>query len=277
MGKTQHIDVEALQVRPGVRAPLKGRDPHDDLGLSKDDAPAIMEDLTARLAVQQSLLAAEDQRALLCVFQGMDASGKDGTIRTIMGALNPMIIHQVGFGVPSKQELAHDFLWRIHAATPPRGEIGLFNRSHYEDVLVVRVDSLVPESVWRPRFDQIVQFERYLAETGTTTRKFFMHISPEEQLQRLRERAHDPLKRWKHRNDDYARRAQWDDYMKAYADAMAKTSTAEAPWIVVPADRKWLRNIVVLQTMVDTLEGMNLPTPGMPADLPEELRTPPEE
>lgn len=260
---------KGLRVAPGERPRLDRIDPRDTLGLDDREAAAeVVARCSERLEALQALLASEDRRSLLLVLQGMDASGKDGVARAMCAAMNPMILKMTAFGVPTKPELRHDFLWRITRELPERGRIALFNRSHYEDVLVVRVDGLVPEDVWRARYDQIVRFEERLAETGTTVVKVMLHISPDEQLERLRERATDPLKRWKFSADDLRKRDQWDDYMAAYEDAIAATGTKAAPWHVVPADRKWARNALVLELVTDALESMDLREPPAPADLP---------
>ncbi|MCB0882283.1 MAG: polyphosphate kinase 2 family protein [Thermoleophilia bacterium] len=270
MPKT-HVDLAPLRVGKGRRPRLDRRDPGDDLGLDRDDEADILADLTERLERQQGLLAAS-RRSLLAVFQGVDAAGKDGVIKALGHAMQPMLIHLRGFSTPTKPELAHDYLWRVHQETPEKGRMSLFNRSHYEDVLVVRVDELVPRDVWEPRFEQINRFEQFLTDNGTTIVKFMLHVSPDEQLERLRERVHNPIKRWKHNPDDYARRAQWDEYAEAYEDAIRRTSRPDAPWLIVPADRKWVRNIVVMQAIAEALEGMDLAEPPLPEDLPEELR-----
>ncbi|MFN8121124.1 MAG: PPK2 family polyphosphate kinase [Thermoleophilia bacterium] len=258
-----------LRVEPGKRPHLDRIDPRDTLGLSgKDEAAKAVAACSERLEALQGLLASEDRRSLLLVLQGMDASGKDGVARAMCAAMNPMILKMAAFGVPTKPELRHDFLWRITRELPERGRVGLFNRSHYEDVLVVRVDALVPEETWRARYGQIVRFEERLAETGTAVVKVMLHISPDEQLERLRERAQDPLKRWKFSADDLRKRDQWDAYMAAYEDAIEATGTHDAPWYVVPADRKWARNALVLEILTHVLEGMDLPDPPMPEGLP---------
>ncbi|MCC6831042.1 MAG: polyphosphate kinase 2 family protein [Thermoleophilia bacterium] len=265
----RHALRDGLRVEAGKRPHLGRTDPRDTLGLSgKDEAADVVARCSERLEALQSLLASEDRRSLLLVLQGMDASGKDGVARALCGAMNPMILRMAAFGVPTKPELRHDFLWRIARELPERGRVGLFNRSHYEDVLVVRVDGLVPEETWRPRYGQIARFEERLAETGTTVVKVMLHISRDEQLERLRERAQDPLKRWKFSADDLRKRDRWDAYMAAYEDAIEATGTEDAPWYVVPADRKWARNALVLEILTHVLEGMDLPEPPPPEGLP---------
>ena len=197
----------------------------------------------------------------------MDAGGKDGTIRSVFSRVDPLGVRVQSFGVPSELEKAHDFLWRIHAQVPARGEIAVFNRSHYEDVGVVRVHELVPEAVWRPRYDHIVAFERMLHDEGTTIVKLFLHIGKDEQRKRLQERLDDPRKQWKAREGDLRERRRWREYMEAYGEAIARTSTATAPWWVVPADRNWYRNLIVAQILVSTLEQMDLQLPGLRPDV----------
>ena len=215
------------------------------------------------------MLMAEHRRAVLVVLQGMDASGKDGTVKHCLGGLNPMSVRVAGFKAPTSTELAHDFLWRIHQVLPQRGEIGIFNRSHYEDVLVVRVEELVPKAVWKKRYAAINAFEQHLADEGTMVVKLFLHISQEEQAKRFRERISDPTKNWKFSPDDLVKRAKWDDYMTAYRAMLERTSTDAAPWHVVPADHKWVRDAVVTEVLTQTLEGLDLKWP----ELAPEMRT----
>ena len=250
--------VRAVRVRPGSEVNLAERRPDDTLGLrDKEDGAALVASCAARLDELGARLAAERGQALLVVLQGMDASGKDGTVRRCMEPFNPMQMRVAAFKAPSARELAHDFLWRIHMELPERGQIGVFNRSHYEDVLVVRVEGLAPEKVWRPRFDIINGWEAGLEHEGTTLLKIFLHISPEEQAKRFRERVLDPHKNWKFNLDDLAKRERWDEYMEAYAEALSRTSTKRAPWHIVPADRKWARNVVVTELLMDALERMD--------------------
>jgi len=202
-------------------------------------------------------LYAENRRAVLLVLQGMDTAGKDGTIRTVMTGINPQSCQIVPFKQPSHQELDHDFLWRIHQAVPRRGNIGIFNRSHYEDVLVVRVHSLVPEPEWRSRYERINDFERLLAEGGVTLIKCFLHVSKEEQKERLQARLDNPAKRWKFSKGDISERALWDDYQLAYQDALTNCNTMHAPWHIIPSDRKWYRNMTVSGILRETLEKLN--------------------
>ncbi|HVS30893.1 MAG TPA: PPK2 family polyphosphate kinase [Thermoanaerobaculia bacterium] len=214
-----------------------------------------------RLSDLQELLYAVGNHKLLIVLQGMDTSGKDGTIRHLMGGLGAVGVYVASFKKPSQQELDHDFLWRVHAKVPGRGEIVIFNRSHYEDVLVVRVRSLVPEKIWRKRYQQIVDFERMLVENGTIILKFFLYISPEEQKKRLEERVADATKRWKFNPGDLEERKLWPAYEKAYEDALGETSTDVAPWYVVPANKKWYRNWVIGSIVVKALEDLDMKYP----------------
>jgi PPK2 family polyphosphate:nucleotide phosphotransferase len=239
----------------------------DDDAHQKPDLKLRLSALTRRIDELQAALHAEASRSLLVVLQGRDGAGKDGVIRGVFGPLDPQGVAVTAFKVPTAEELAHDYLWRIHRAVPPRGFIGIFNRSHYEDVLVVRVDRLVPEAVWRARYEQINRFERILSENGVTILKFFLHISREEQRKRLHARLADPEKYWKFDDGDLRKRAQWDDYTLAYQEAVSRTSTVWAPWYVVPADRKPVRDVLVAQVVVDALERMDPMYPGAPAAL----------
>jgi PPK2 family polyphosphate:nucleotide phosphotransferase len=217
--------------------------------------------LQKRIGELQELLYAEHRRKLLVVLQGMDTSGKDGTVRHVMSDVSPQGVHSVSFKRPTSTELDHDYLWRIHQQVPAAGEITIFNRSHYEDVLVVRVHELVPEKVWKKRYRQINDFEQMLCENGVVLLKFFLHISPDEQLERLQARLDDPTKRWKFEHGDIEERKLWDDYMKAYEDVVRRTSTKWAPWHVVPANKKWFRNYVVAKMVVDALESLDMSYP----------------
>jgi len=221
-------------------------------------------ELMVRLAALQNRLRAEEQRSVLLVLQAMDAGGKDGTVKSVFSGVNPMGMQVSSFNVPNDDELAHDFLWRIHQRTPTRGFIGIFNRSHYEDVLAVRVRKLAPEKVWRQRYGLINHFERSLSEAGTSVVKVMLHISLEEQARRLQERINDPTKRWKFRLGDLEDRKLWPDYQRAYEDALTETSTEHAPWFVVPANRKWYRNWAVLTILVDALERIDPKFPERP-------------
>jgi PPK2 family polyphosphate:nucleotide phosphotransferase len=228
---------------------------------NKQDAAARLAKNVARLAELQYLLYAERKHSVLIVFQAMDAGGKDGTIRSVMSGLNPQGCKVIPFKVPAGEEREHDFLWRIHRSTPAFGEIGIFNRSHYEDVLVVRVQNLAPKAVWSQRFDHINAFERLLDANGVKILKFFLHISRKEQQARLQERLQDPQKHWKVSPADFEDRKRWNDYMAAYEDVFRRCSTSWAPWYVIPADRKWYRNLAVSQIIVEALEDMKLKLP----------------
>ena len=232
----------------------------------KEAAEEIEEDLK-KLRKLQELLYAHGQCSLLICLQGMDTGGKDGTIDHILGAMNPQGCRVVGFKQPSAEELAHDFLWRIHQAAPPRGQVAIFNRSHYEDVLVVRVHNLVPHAVWSQRYDLINAFEQGLVAHDTHILKFYLHISKEEQLKRFKERLDDATKQWKISEADYKERYFWDDYVAAYEDALSRCSTEVAPWFVIPADHKWFRNLAVARIVVEHLEGLNMKYPQPKVDL----------
>jgi PPK2 family polyphosphate:nucleotide phosphotransferase len=248
---------DELRVDPGSRVKLSKWDPDETFGRSKDDAADDTAKDLARLEALQERLYAESKQSLLIVLQGIDAAGKDGTVTHVMTGFNPAGVNVVSFKVPTATELAHDYLWRIHQRTPARGEIAIFNRSHYEDVLVVRVHGFAPENVWRRRYDQINAFEATLAAEGTTILKFFLLISPEEQLQRFQDRIDDPTKRWKFKSADLEERKLWDSYTAAFEDALSRCSTDAAPWYVIPANRKWFRNLAVARIVADTLDRMN--------------------
>ncbi|MGB9753161.1 polyphosphate kinase 2 family protein [Roseiflexus castenholzii] len=243
----------AQRVVPGMRVRLHDIDPDANGGLNKDEGRARFAELNAELDVMQEELYAAGIHALLLILQGMDTAGKDGAIRNVMLNLNPQGCRVESFKVPTEEELAHDFLWRVHRVVPRKGMVGVFNRSHYEDVLVVRVHSLVPESVWRARYDQINAFERLLADTGTIIVKCFLHISKEEQEQRLLAREKDVSKAWKLSAGDWRERAFWDDYMAAYEEALTRCSTDYAPWYIIPANRKWYRDLAISEALVETL------------------------
>jgi PPK2 family polyphosphate:nucleotide phosphotransferase len=261
--------IRATRVEPGDRPRLGARDTSDRLGIADKQAAATrLEDLVGRLALLQNRLWAEGTRSVLLVLQGMDASGKDGAIRRVFTGVNPMGCRVVAFKAPAGVELRHDYLWRIHAACPDRGQIGIFNRSHYEDVVAVRVRKLAREPVWQRRPRHIREFERLLADEGTVQVKVFLHISSEEQRKRLQERLDDPEKRWKFRPEDLDDRRLWDEFQAAYEEVIRETSTDWAPWHVVPADRKWVRNVAVAELLVDTLERMD---PQLPSPTFEEL------
>jgi PPK2 family polyphosphate:nucleotide phosphotransferase len=260
----------ALRVAPGRRIDLGDVDPGATFGFEKEGAKVVTDGLLDRLTELQERLWAEQKRSVLIVLQGIDAAGKDGTIRKVMTAFNPQGCPVASFKVPSAEELAHDFLWRIHKAVPRKGEIGIFNRSHYEDVLVVRVHDIVPKAVWSRRYDQINDFERMLAANGTTIVKVFLSIDRDEQRDRFQARYDDPTKRWKFAMGDLAERARWDDYQAAYEDALSKTSTDRAPWYVIPANKKWFRDLAVASIGGDTLQELD-PRYPEPEDLPAGL------
>jgi PPK2 family polyphosphate:nucleotide phosphotransferase len=223
--------------------------------------------LTERIELMQEALYAEGKHKLLIVLQGMDCGGKDGTIRRVFEGVNPQGVRVVSFKVPTEEERGHDYLWRVHRHAPRSGQITLFNRSHYEDVLVVRVKSFVPESVWSRRYEHICAWEKLLADEGTTILKFFLHISKEEQKERLQSRLDREDKRWKFNRGDLKDRALWDDFQQAYEDAISRTSTSWAPWYVIPADRKWYRDLVISRIVLETLESLGIETPPPAEDL----------
>lgn len=248
---------------------LQDSDARGDEQTEKGELAKQFKKLTSRLDELQTALNAESKRAVLVVLQGRDTSGKDGTIRSVFGPLNPQGVTVTAFRAPTAVELAHDFLWRVHRAVPSKGSIGIFNRSHYEDVLIVRVHQLVPETVWRPRYEQINRFESILHENGVTILKFFLHISREEQRERLLARLEDPTKYWKFQAEDLSERQKWDDYTEAYQEMLARTSTAHAPWYIVPADRKPVRNVLVGQVVVEALERLGPRYPDAPEGIEE--------
>jgi PPK2 family polyphosphate:nucleotide phosphotransferase len=255
-------------VEPGSKLKLSRFDPADT-GKYKDDDIAAAETRghIARLQKLQYKLYADGQRSLLVVLQGLDAAGKDGTISHVIGGTNPQGVKVADFKEPTPIELAHDFLWRIHPHEPAKGQITIFNRSHYEDVLVVRVHKLVPKSVWSKRYARIREFEELMGESGVKIIKFFLYISPEEQLKRFAARLDDPDRNWKISESDYTERELWESYTEAFQDALRLTSTKEAPWFIVPSDRKWFRNLVVSKILADTLDDMNLTIPTAKVDL----------
>jgi PPK2 family polyphosphate:nucleotide phosphotransferase len=259
-------------VRPDAPPPLDDESAAPPDGVRDgDDLARETDELLERLASAQGKLIAEGSRALLVVLQGRDASGKDGLIRKVFGAFNPMGCHVTAFAAPSDEELSHDFLWRVHANAPRRGMVAVFNRSHYEDVLAVRVRELVLPRVWERRFDHINAFERLLVDEGTTVIKFFLHVSRDEQTKRLRKRIEDPRKNWKFRAGDLEDRELWDEYAVAIHDVLARCSTQWAPWYVVPADDKRVRDYLVAQVVAATLDHMDPAYPPPQADLTEYL------
>jgi PPK2 family polyphosphate:nucleotide phosphotransferase len=255
---------EVVQVKPGSKVRLEKIDPNYTAEhTEKKSAEKQVKKLDRKLRELQYLLYAENKRSLLICLQALDAAGKDGTINHVLGSMNPQGARVHGFKAPTKEEAEHDFLWRIERQVPKKGEVVIFNRSQYEDVLVVRVHKLVPEEVWKARYELINDFETNLYENGTHILKFFLHISPEEQLLRFRQRLDDPARLWKISENDYTERELWDDYISAYEEAIGKTSTKHAPWFIIPANNKWFRNLAVARIVVETLEslGMKFPEP----------------
>jgi PPK2 family polyphosphate:nucleotide phosphotransferase len=238
----------------------------DDFHDNRKTAESEFKELRREIAELQHRFYSEGRRKLLIVLQAMDAGGKDGTIRRVFQGVNPQGVRVTSFKAPSRRELAHDYLWRIHRQVPGRGMIGIFNRSHYEDVLIVRVDRLVPEETWRQRYEQINQFEKLLSDTGTTILKIYLHISKAEQKERFEARLEDPRKNWKFSREDLEKRKQWGDYMEAYEEALSRCTTEWAPWYAIPADQKWYRNLAVARVLHSTLEEM-APQYPKPEDL----------
>lgn len=254
-------DIDVLTPKPLSTVKLSDYATRYEGDMDKKTAKALEQQYEERLFTLQEMLYAQGKKALLIVLQAMDAGGKDSTIKHVFDYVNPQGIHVHSFKVPTAEELAHDFLWRIHKRTPPKGYIGIFNRSHYEDVLVVRVNNLVPKEVWKERYELINNFERILTENGTHILKFYLHLSKEEQRERFQDRLDRPEKNWKFSKGDLAVREQWDDYMRAYEDVLTKCNTEYAPWHIVPADRKWYRNYVITKRIVEELENMGLAYP----------------
>ncbi|MGZ0018340.1 polyphosphate kinase 2 family protein [Nitrosomonas sp. wSCUT-2] len=257
-------------VSPGIRLNLTTIDP-DNTGdyqkNSKNKAKTVTKKLVKKLGALQERLYANNSRALLIVLQGMDTSGKDSTIKHVMSGVNPQGCKVVTFKTPSAEELGHDFLWRVHQKAPAKGQIGIFNRSHYEDVLITRVHGLISDKVVKQRFNQINEFEELLVENGTTILKFFLHISKDEQKKRLEERINNPEKRWKFSAADLEERKFWNQYLSAFETMLSATSTSHAPWHIVPANRKWFRNLIIADRIVHALERMKLSTPSPAADI----------
>jgi len=255
--------MERYKIKPNQKVNLDDWDPNDTSGYTgdKEDGKDRLDEINDELEALQELLFAENKHKLLVVLQAMDTGGKDGVIRHVFDGVNPQGVKVANFKVPTSQELSHDYLWRVHKQTPGKGEIVIFNRSHYEDVLVVRVHHLVPDEVWSQRYVQINQFERLLAEEGTTILKFYLHIDKKEQKERLQARLDEPHKRWKFSLGDLKERALWPEYQKAYEAVLNRTSTDWAPWYIVPANKKWYRNLVIASVIVDTLKGMKMSYP----------------
>lgn len=263
---------DMFRVEPGTRVKLSQIDP-DYKGDDKDQS-AVQDELaklTKRLAELQYLMYAECKRSFLIVLQAVDGGGKDGTVNHVIASMNPQGATVQPFKVPSAEELAHDYLWRIHKVTPAKGRVVVFNRSHYEDVLVVRVHGLVPPEVWSGRYDEINAFEKLLSDNGTHIIKFFLYIDKKEQLARFKQRLEDPAKQWKISESDYKEREFWDAYQKAYEDAISKCSTADAPWYIIPANHKWCRNMAISRILVATMESMGMQFPAPSVNI-EEIR-----
>lgn len=265
MAKRSYTD--DLRVTPGSKVKLSKYDPNDDLSWDRESAEPRLQKNRDEMAELHDLLYAADKYGLLVVLQGMDTCGKDGTVRHVLTGLNPQGCKVTSFKVPSTTEADHDYLWRVHEAVPARGEIGVFNRSHYEEVLVTRVIGTVSAELAEKRFRQINAFERHLVENDIKILKFFLHISRDEQRERLRARIDDPRKNWKFSEMDLEVRSQWDAYQKAYGDLLGACSTADAPWYIVPANRKWVRNLVVSELIVETLRGLKMKWPKPKIDL----------
>ena len=263
---------DMFRVEPGTRVKLSQIDP-DYKGDDKDQS-AVQDELaklTKRLAELQYLMYAECKRSFLIVLQAVDGGGKDGTVNHVIASMNPQGATVQPFKVPSAEELAHDYLWRIHKVTPAKGRVVVFNRSHYEDVLVVRVHGLVPPEVWSGRYDEINAFEKLLSDNGTHIIKFFLYIDKKEQLARFKQRLEDPAKQWKISESDYKEREFWDAYQNAYEDAISKCSTADAPWYIIPANHKWCRNVAISRILVATMESMGMQFPAPSVNI-EEIR-----
>jgi len=265
MVMAKNLHVKRYMVKPGSKVRLEDVDPNDTSGFDGDkkDGEKAIDAILGKLDPLQELLYAEHKHKFLIVLQGMDTAGKDGTIRRVFEGVNPEGVRVAHFGVPSNEELDHDYLWRAHKQVPGKGEIVLFNRSHYESVLVERVHGLVPESVWGKRYQQLVDFERMLNEEGTTIVKFFLNIDKKEQAKRFQDRLKDPTKHWKFSYLDYNERSYWNDYMHAYEEALERTSTEFAPWYVVPSNHPWFRDLVVSEVVVDVLESLRMQYPKL--------------
>ncbi|MGL4648027.1 MAG: polyphosphate kinase 2 family protein [Caldilineaceae bacterium] len=266
----QAVDVAKYQVRPDSKVKLADWDPNDKSlfdGIDKQSAAVLLDAMNDRLEELQELLFAEGKHKVLIVLQAMDTGGKDGTIRAVFEGVNPTGVRVASFKAPTGVELAHDYLWRIHQQVPAKGEMVIFNRSHYEDVLVVRVEGFAPEPVWKRRFGHINDFERMLVDEGTTILKFYLHIDLEEQKERLQARLDDPSKHWKFAIGDLETRKKWPLYMEAFEEVFSKTSSKDAPWMIVPANRKWYRNLVICKAILDALEGLHMSFPPAEAGL----------
>jgi len=263
MAKKKDLDLWRYRVKPDEQIRLRDMDPEDTSHFDGGKAAAEerSQKLCHRLDELQEILYAERKHKVLVIFQAMDTAGKDSTIRSVFKEISPQGVRVANFKVPKEEELAHDYLWRVHHQVPAKGEIVIFNRSHYEDTLAVRVHHLVSSGIWRKRYGHINDFERMLIDEGTTIFKFFLHIDQEEQRRRLQERLDDPHKRWKFRSGDLEERKLWPQYMKAYEDALSRTSTPLAPWYIIPANKKWYRNLIVSGIIVKRLEQLNMKYP----------------
>ncbi len=263
--------MDTYRVKPGDQVDLEKWDPNDKsmFQISKAEGKEYIRKLNKELEILQELLFAEGKHKLLIVLQAMDTGGKDGTIRHVFEGVNPQGVKVAAFKVPSEEERAHDYLWRVHKHTPGNGEIAIFNRSHYEDVLVVRVHNLVPEAVWSRRYEHICAFEKMLADEGTTILKFYLHIDQAEQKERLQARLDEPDHQWKFSLGDLAERKLWDQYLAAFEDALEKTSTETAPWYVIPANRKWYRDLVISSIIIEKLKSLNMAYPEFKGNLDE--------
>jgi PPK2 family polyphosphate:nucleotide phosphotransferase len=257
-------------VEPGAKVRLSKIDPaFKDKHESHDSAKSEIEKHVERLSKLQYLLYSDGNQSLLIILQALDAGGKDGVVRHVFGAMNPQGTSVFGFKQPNKLEAARDFLWRAHMRAPGKGEVVIFNRSHYEDVLVVRVHKLVPKEVWSKRYELINDFEETLHQNGTRILKFYLHISPVVQLERFKQRLDDPQRHWKISETDYSERELWPDYVEAFEEAMERTSTKHAPWYVIPSDHKWFRNLAISEIVADSLEEMDLKLPPAQVDIAE--------
>ncbi len=260
--------ITTYRVSQGAKIHWGKWDPQEtDFISDKEEARKALEKIDERLGRLQELLFAEHKHKLLIVLQGMDTSGKDGVIEHVFKGMNPQGTRVVSFKAPSLNELEHDYLWRVHSHVPKKGDVVIFNRSHYEDVLIVRVHHIVPEAVWKKRFDQINAFEKLLADEGTTILKFYLHIDKDEQKKRLEERRDQPDERWKFRTEDLAERKLWPYYLKAYQDVLEKTSTPWAPWHIIPSNKKWYRNLLVASIITETLHNLKMKYPKAEKDI----------
>ncbi|MDD5371161.1 MAG: polyphosphate kinase 2 family protein [Anaerolineaceae bacterium] len=258
------MDLDRYVIKPDDSFKLKDFDPEDKSAFNagKQEGAVMLQKLSVELETLQAVLYAEHKQKILMILQAMDTGGKDGTIRRVFAGVNPQGVRVASFKAPTSEELDHDFLWRVHQQIPAKGEMVVFNRSHYEDVLIVRVHQLVPEDVWKQRYRQINDFEQMLSETGTTILKFFLNIDQDEQKKRLEERLKDPVKRWKFNPADLRERECWQEYMDAYEDAIRKTSTDWAPWVIVPANHNWYRDLIVSSYLVEHLESLKMKYPN---------------